>query len=282
MNRIFEKQNSEKHLKLLAAQRHLYTKAKKLKSWRMIVSVALVLLGIVFSLFFNKLSVLLSIVAGIIAIVVLLSKNWEKGLTLQAAKIQEEFDTSLFDLPWNGLLVGNRLTREVIENANSDFKGDRLRLRDWYANYNGGTHIQNVLHCQRANLAWDWQLRRTYSNYVIVLVVVLLAAGIVYSLFRENSLYDYLAEIFFPSLSAIIIGWESITEHRNLAKEKEAKEQEVSALLESSNLDLSTARQLQDIIFTFRTSTALVPEFIYKKLWNRYNNNMHRSAEQES
>ncbi|WP_420490001.1 S-4TM family putative pore-forming effector [Neobacillus vireti] len=42
---------------------------------------------------------------------------------------------------------------------------------------------------------------------------------------------------------------------------------------------MDTARRLQDIIFNFRTSTALIPDYFYKKLWKRYDNTMHNSVD---
>jgi hypothetical protein len=282
MNKIYEKQNSEKHIKLLAAQRYMYNKAKNLRSYRTNFSLFLIVASVVVSIWYAELSTYLSVLAGLWTIAILICKNYEKSTIIQGAKIQEEFDTSLFDIPWNTLLVGSKITREIITDANSNFKGDRSRLQNWYANYNNDLHIQNVIQCQRANLSWDWQIRQAYSNSIIFLLLILFLGEGIYALSQNKSLYDYLIEILFPSIPVVVIGIEAIIEHKALAREKQTKEQEVSSLLDANNIDVETVRRLQDIIYSFRTSTALIPDFFYKKLWQRYDNNMHNSVEQDS
>jgi hypothetical protein len=279
MNNIFEKQNSEKFIKLLAAQRYMYNKAKKIKSDRTYFSLLLLIASLLLPFWYTKGIPYLSVLAGLWTVTLLFFKNYEKKVIIQGAKLQEEFDTTLFELPWNSLLVGSKITREIIAEANSNFKGDRSRLQNWYVNYNNDSHIKNVLECQRANLSWDWRLRQAYCNFLLFMVCILFFGEAIYALVQQKSLYGYLNELLVPSIPILLIGIESIIEHKALAQEKQSKEQEVSSLIESNNLDMEVARKLQDLIFSFRTSTALIPEYFYKRLWKRYDNNMHNSAE---
>ncbi|MFJ5762801.1 S-4TM family putative pore-forming effector [Neobacillus sp. NPDC093182] len=191
----------------------------------------------------------------------------------------KEFDTSLFGLPWNNILVGSKLTREIITEADSNFKGNRSRLQNWYANYNKETHIQNIIHCQRANLSWGWRLRQGYCNFILLMISILFFGEAIFALVQNKSFYEYVVELFIPSIPIVGIVLESIIEHKVLVKDKKEKEQEVSSLLDGSQVDLETARRLQDIIFTFRTSTAIIPEYFYKIFWKRFDNTMHNSID---
>jgi hypothetical protein len=257
----------------------MYNKAKKIKSDRTYFSLFLLIVSLLLPFWYTKGIPYLSVLAGLWTVALLVFKNYEKKVIIQGAKLQEEFDTTLFELPWNSLLVGSKITREIIAEANSNFKGDRSRLQNWYANYNNDSHIKNVLQCQRANLSWDWRLRQAYCNFLLFMVCILFFGEAIYALVQQKSLYGYLNELLVPSIPILIIGIESIIEHKALAQEKQSKEQEVSSLIESNNLDMEAARKLQDLIFSFRTSTALIPEYFYKRLWKRYDNNMHNSAE---
>ncbi|MEH7485007.1 S-4TM family putative pore-forming effector [Neobacillus drentensis] len=279
MNNIFEKQNSEKFIKLLAAQRHMYNKAKKIKSNRTNFSLFLLITSLLLPFWYSKGVPYLGVISGIWTIALLLFKNYEKKVIIQGAKIQEEFDTTLFELPWNSFLVGSKITREVIADANSSFKGDRSRLQNWYANYNNDAHIKNVLQCQRANLSWDWRLRQAYCNFLLIMVCILFFGEAIYALVQQKSLIGYLNELLIPSIPILLIGIESIIEHKALAQEKQSNEQQVSSLLEANNLDMETIRKFQDLIYSFRTSTALIPDYFYKRLWRRYDRNMHNSVE---
>ncbi|MEH7119840.1 S-4TM family putative pore-forming effector, partial [Neobacillus vireti] len=209
MNSIYEKQNLEKFIKLLAAQRYLYNKAKKIKANRTYFSLFLIIASLAASIWYNKWSPYLSILAGIWTFALLLFKNYEKTIIVRAAKIQEEFDTTLFQLPWNNLLVGSKITREIITDANLNFKGDRSRLQNWYANYNKDSDIQNVILCQRANLSWDWRLREAYCSFIMLLIIILFFGEAIYALVEQKSFYGYLVELFIPSIPIIGMGIES-------------------------------------------------------------------------
>jgi hypothetical protein len=58
--------------------------------------------------------------------------SWlERGRLKAAAAIQEEFDTTIFDIPWNGLLAP-RPDPEDVAAAAARLRGDRAALRQWH------------------------------------------------------------------------------------------------------------------------------------------------------
>jgi len=118
----------------------------------------------------------------------------------QAATIQEQFDVDLFNLPWNQVLVGDRVSPELVSSAAASFKGDREKLKGWYADTGNIPYPLGVLLCQRANLVWDWRLRRQYAWIVSILTVFLFSLGIVLAIVTNLTLLDYLLALLIPSL----------------------------------------------------------------------------------
>ncbi|WP_347841554.1 S-4TM family putative pore-forming effector [uncultured Draconibacterium sp.] len=125
MNNIQTNQNKADFIRLLKAQRVAYSIAKRCMS----VEVIILLISIIFPIlliFFPDLveQSLVIILSGGLVILSVLLNNLMKNRTNVAAKIQEEFDTKLFNLTWNSLLCGsNAIDQET--NAKENAKWDK-------------------------------------------------------------------------------------------------------------------------------------------------------------
>lgn len=69
-----------------------------------------------------------------------------------AAKIQEQFDNGLFQLPWNSFLCGQTPTPRLVSEGNRRFRGDWTKLRDWYRATLEFAYPRDVLAWQHTNL----------------------------------------------------------------------------------------------------------------------------------
>ena len=282
---IASEQNTADNLRLLVAQRHLYTRAKGLRRWRTFGSVGLAGVAPFILFFWPNLKSLMAFIGGFWTLIASLVGHAESKKKKEAATIQEQFDTELFELPWNHMLVGNKLTPELIHAATRDFKGSKNELRDWYSDPGSTPYPLNVLLCQRSNLVWDWRLRRHYGTAITVLTAVYFIFTIVFVIATKQTLLDYILGLFLPSLSAFLQGIEVAKAHFTTAKEQEDKEKESSSLWESGlenpdSVSQEDCRKIQDWIYLRRSTGPLVPDWWYKWLRDKYDIDMRLVVEE--
>jgi hypothetical protein len=281
---IFELQNSSTSLRLLASQRHLYTQAKHLQRWRVIGTIGLVAIApLIYYLIPNSRAIL----AGVGGMWLLISRVVLEGIEAkkikQAAKIQEQFDVELFKLPWNRVLVGDRLSPELISSADKSYTGDREKLKDWYTDTGNAPYPLDVLLCQRASLVWDWRLRRHYAWGISALTALLFSLGIILAVATNLTLLDYLLALLIPSLAALLKGVEVARAHFKIAAEKEEIEREISHLWEAGLRDPTSVsreqcRCIQDCVYILRSKGPLVPDKWYIWLRDRYRVDMQSAV----
>lgn len=260
-------QNNEENIRLLAAQKHLYTEAKNLHRWRITGAIILAAISPIITFFLPAFRPLLVIISGIYLILVWIFKGTEITKVKQAATIQEQFDTELFKLPWNQMLVGEKLAPESIHAADREFSDDRRKLKDWYVDPGDIPYPLCVLVCQRENIVWDWKLRQKYWKAVVTVTIFWLAITIIISIVSKLSAYDFMVGLLFPSSPALIQGIDISKEHYEIAKEKESKAKEISTILDknTNSVTIEQCREIQNYIY-FNRKGPFVPDWYYNRL----------------
>lgn len=281
---ITAEQNIPGNLRLLAAQRLLYSEAKQFRHWRLIGSIGLAVIAPIL-LFYQPTTATALTAFGTIWLAIdrLLLKRVETQKVKQAAIIQEEFDTELFKLSWNRMLVGNKVSPEQIGIAVHRYKGNYDQLRDWYPDTGSIPYPLNVLICQRINLAWDWQLRRRYAIGIATLTAVYILLLIGFAIATNRLVIDFLLGLLFPALSAVIEGVDVAWDHFHIAHEKEEMANEILSLWEQGlknphAISKNQCRDIQDCIYTQRSNGPLVPDWWYNRLRNKYEVDMYATA----
>jgi hypothetical protein len=281
-------QNSETSLQLLAAQRQRYSTAKTLRSIRVYLSAIMAIAVPVLSYKYPVTTNYFAVTGGVwLLLSTLVLKRTENSLIQTAAKIQEQFDTQVFDLPWNTVLVGHTVSKELVISAAEDFTGDKEDLRNWYPDTSTMGLLMSILICQRSNIVSDWRLTRSYGYLVGIVTTAIFVVGIVVAVVTDQKLVDYLLKFLIPSLAILVAGIETFREHLEISYKKQGKEQEVNQLLEQTeqcpeSLTLGQCRQLQDYIFCLRSQQPLVPDWYYKIRRERYERDMQQAAEEFS
>src|SRR4051812_28663575 len=114
---IIVEQNKDQHISELSAQRQIYTEAKLLFYLQLVIAVPIPIV-ISFVQVFDKnaaklgwLFAFYSVVASILEIYIEAEINRKKQL---AATIQEQFDCSVLVIPWNKVLVKEKVMPEII------------------------------------------------------------------------------------------------------------------------------------------------------------------------
>lgn len=276
-------QNNKENIRLIAAQRYLYSKAKKLRIIRVAGSLFLALIMAPLTIiFFPDFNVGLGILSSIWLVVMFLLNHFESRTTKTAATIQEQFDTTVFGLDWNKFLAGNKVSPEIIVNARGKYKADMSTLNNWYGDLNEIPKTMGILLCQRSNLVWDWRLRRYFGWKIIICLLFLIGLDFTIAYYTKITTKDFILGLFLPSLSAIIIGVHETKEHFEIANGKEKLEGQLTSLLdliieEQQTVGIKELRQIQDKIYELRKKVALIPDWWYNMLKGEFENDMQNS-----
>lgn len=204
--------------------------------------------------------------------------------TRKAALVQERFDTTLFGAPWNGLLVGEPLRDDEVQELVRGFGQLRQRLRakreemvaDWYdVRTDGVPWPYGALLCQRQNLAWDARLRRKWAGVLAGSIFGWVVVCIGVASATDMSMLDTLLRLIAPSVPAIQIAWAAALEHRSVADQRERATRIVEDELRAASdgpraTTAAIVRQVQDVIWLTRTKAARVPQPFYNRSRSQY------------
>ncbi len=169
MMNIAQEQNTSENLRLLAAQKRMYSLAKRIHFVRIAAVLLLELAAPFVVIALPDWRDGLELVGAVLTLIsALILTDIEANRVKQAATVQEELDVQLFQLPWNKTLVGHEVAPELINRAAKEYKGGDDKIRDWYPDPGGVPYPKDAFLCQRTNLMWGVRLQ---SNYAYTLVI---------------------------------------------------------------------------------------------------------------
>ncbi|PJG59246.1 hypothetical protein CUC53_08045 [Aeromonas cavernicola] len=118
---------------------------------------------------------------------------WVKKWRDNAARIQEVFDTNLFELEWNEIVVGKKPEYELAYEKAKKYGLDAERivnLKEWYPTViDKVTSIFGVFFCQRVNIYWDTRMRLRYS-LAVRMILVLIELGVMgYGIYTKKDMF---------------------------------------------------------------------------------------------
>ncbi|MET9522863.1 S-4TM family putative pore-forming effector [Streptomyces coeruleorubidus] len=264
---ISEAQNSERSIRLLAAQRRLYADAKVIHNSRVLIVVVAGLLGVALALNFPSARAPIGFSAAVILLLIsIVGSAREKRKSKEAASVQEEFDTAVFQLPWNSVLA-DRPTNGLVVEAALRHKGGGLE--DWYGNTDSLARPLDVLVCQRSNLAWGVSTHRRWAAAVMSAIFAWIAGIVITCLLLNLSFSSSIFAVVTPLLPTFreyVEMWKSSMESVRSKEKAESKASDIwEAALSSRRLpSLVKCREVQDRICTIRQSNAVVPDWFYK------------------
>jgi len=275
-NSIPQTQNAKQQLERLAAQRTLYSRAKTVAGIQAIVSVPAAIAWSFAANIYPSMKPWAALWGLVIAIIdVALLDTLQSGSQKDAAKVQEEFDCAVLDLPWNSLVVGPHPDPERIAEASHKYRPDpKHPIENWYPHEVEKLPLSSGrLVCQRTNLWWDWKLRQRYGLVLLCGGLVIAVASLVTGLVRHLSLADSLLTFWVPLSPAYLWAVREFRKHQSAAKLAERLKEYTStlwarALVGSiSEAELrEESRKVQDQIYVRRRDSALVFDWIYNRL----------------
>jgi hypothetical protein len=268
--RITQRQDSPEHLQRLLAYSYHYRVAHRWRRARALGTFVLAAAGPILSLFIPATSdVVAAISAGWLVLGRTLLNEMERRSTLEAVRVQEMYDNSLFYLPWNTALVGRRPSPDDVAAAARHIKDDTA-YRKWYSIELGNTPWPaDVLLCQRQSMVWGRQDHQAYGSAIFIAGVTWFLVGVVVALVHDLSLAEYLIKIFLPSAPAFLDSVELARSHRQQSANRQQVEDKINDLWEAGQIrpELLTAaacREIQDSAYLLRRDGPRVPHLFYR------------------
>jgi len=178
MNDILKKQNSEKQLRRLAAQRQLYSTAKRIFGAQLVLGGPIAVICAITALAIQSVEGYVAAWGVLITLLDLLwLEPWQKRLRERAARIQEIFDCDVLQLSWNDIKVGSKPDTELVkEQADKYFQyvQNPLPLSNWYPTVVGSLPVDMArIVCQRSNCWWDSNQRKHYATLLVATLAVI-------------------------------------------------------------------------------------------------------------
>lgn len=274
MNSIPSKQNEDKNLSLLRARRRLYKSAKRYQGAVVLVTLLLPTVSLSAAAFAPGAMAYIAAAALLFGVCeVIFLDRWHKGLMKTAAKLQEDFDCDVLEMRRNEFLEGAAVDpEEVYDLSAKKFNPDgEQQLRDWYPVAVGSVpmHVGRIL-CQRENLLYDGNVRKTYSRLLRIGLLLLVAGLSVYSIAAGLKVDAFLLTVLAPATP--IFNWtlREFFRQRDTVETLERLKSESQKLWKKAvegmpvNEAAERSRELQDAIYNHRVASPLVFDFLYR------------------
>jgi SMODS-associating 4TM effector domain len=268
--RIRERQDQPPHLGRLLAYSYLYIVAQRWHRAGALGTILLATAAPIISLLVPSTSDILAALSAGWLVAGRTVLSWlEDHQKLQAARIQELYDTRLFQLPWNTALAGREPAPEDVAAAAAHMR-DTSPYLDWYSIDLGNTPWPgDVLLCQRMSMIWGRRDHRAYGTTILIVGITWFLLGLAIALARDLSLAEYLIKIFLPSSPALLDCTELARSHWRHAAQRENAEKDIQDVWDAHRGDPAAinpgaCRNIQDTAFLLRSHGSRVPNFFYK------------------
>ena len=274
---VYERQNDKILLKCLVAQRREYSFVKRIKFWKVFISVGLVTVFTILTTIFDNLF-LASISTLLNMLILIVSKNIEKYMSskqVHAAKIQQYFDANCYNstsgqqlIPLNTLFVSTEIADIV-----SEVHDDALpSVKNWYSDYSSFFPYKQILFCQKENINWDGRLRNFYKTAIIICSVIIILGTIVYAIVKNISFNSWMTIISFLLVIAdyvintiCILNSDTKRLEQLFTAQKKAEQK-----CDFKSNEYEDLLKLQKLIYEHRQNCFLIPDFIYKMKEKKY------------
>ena len=262
---IFLAQNTADRRRLVAAQSRSYSDAKRVFAVRISAVAALGLVSCVLSLLYPGGAAFIGGVGGTALLIIsIIVRSLEKNLRGRAAAIQEEFDTQIFQIPWNKVQASHPSGKDIALAADR-YRGGRDA--NWYDPTDKTHRPFDILICQEANLGWGatmhWLWGWTLVSLTALAAVGIIAIQLVLSLPPDGFFLSLIA----PFIALLKEAMEQIAANFETWRDKRAIESKIADCWRDGMDGLGAPsieeiRSVQNRIFQFRLSNPFVPDWL--------------------
>ncbi|MDD4651299.1 MAG: S-4TM family putative pore-forming effector [Methanothrix sp.] len=279
MSDIPERQNEDRFLRYLAAQRQLYTEDKRV-GYGSLISIAIAtIIGTFIQLFLSEVAGCANLAVLVLATLGLLIPMLSQSRTY-AANVQERFDCSLLQIEWNDALA-EEPEEMIISQKAARFQGSRdwhqatSDLRDWYENPHIVTDplAKARIACQMENIGYSHRQGRWWAVMLMATVVVLF----LFLIFIGMSMKWTITQLFLgpvPLFAPLMIGAvQNAAQHLEAASKLDRLSRIAQVLWHDAQGEYvdemvltQRARALQNEIYHLRRDYLPVPDWWYNLL----------------
>ncbi|MDE0231067.1 MAG: S-4TM family putative pore-forming effector [bacterium] len=279
MGDIAEAQRTEPNLRRQLAARVFYRGAKRLQTFGGSVALMLALVAPLIRYWDPDAGPILGAVAGLWIFLTRLVVRPLRGRRREMGAVtQEQFDVEVLQLTPN-LSLKHMVSEEEIRRASGD-AANLANTPAWYPTDADTAWPASVLICQRSNAVWARRQHRSYGLLLTAAAGLWFLVGVGVGIASDASLATYLAALALPSLPALLDASELAREHLKAATQRQETEQRINNLLDAATATEADLREIQDEVFSLRRGAALVPEWYYKLVAGRFENDMRYAAKQ--
>ena len=204
-----------------------------------------------------------------------LHSNFLRAKKEEAAKIQEEFDTDVFNLQWDDTNVGSKPDSGLILKKSKKFNKNNQNYTgflNWYT-FKAASfrYPESIAFCQQQNLFWDSSLRKEIAFYSKILLTIIIGIVLILGVVNDFTFRGLITNVVSLLLPICLFFYKIITEHYETIKEMERLrgindqlvESIISTSLSSAEV-LKKCRQLQTAIYNHRKSARPIPNWLHK------------------
>jgi hypothetical protein len=281
LNEIPKIQNEEGALQLLAAQRQLYARAKRLLGWQLLLGGPIAALVALLGIFEPGAKVFVAAWGlSILVLDTLYLGPYQRRLRETGARVQERFDCHVLGLRWDTTKVGHPEPVELVHEQAQRYQTWASKmppLADWYPRA-----VQRLplplarIVCQRTNCWWDAKQRRYYATVMAGLLVTGILLVFWIGVAAGFHLSEVLVIVALPMSTTLILAHRQWIDHREAADRLDRLREHAERVWrhaisnpEDPNLE-HEARSLQGEIFDGRKRNPPVFDFVFK--WLRSSN----------
>ena len=264
MHDILKKQNDSENINFLRASASAYQKAK---NGEIKISYFLIFLSIAYPLTYIFLKdettklILFGCSFGITILIQIFSGTF-KGYTSKGAIFKEEFDISIFGLPW--ISTVKKPYYSEVSYFSNQYRGNIIK--DWYSVNLSPTVSVNtaVAVFQHSNASWDIEIRKTYRKWLIS-YVVFYSIILLVLLYINNIDGLTIFLLLFSLLSFYIHFITLIRGHSSAIKKRESISKRLDEIIQNKKyINTDELRDIQDVIYITSQEASKVPNFFLR------------------
>lgn len=268
---IKTEQDTAEALRLLLAQRRLYSQSKRWLALRLIGIGVIGIAAPVVAFVWPSSSVVMGAIAGVW---IFLSKTvflaTERRMAARAAAIQELFDVTVFKMPELTTRSPMPTLEDIAKLAGPDDQlmaaAKKERLLGWYEVNVEDAGAVAVSICQRTNAAYSADLLKTSARLWLGIVCAWGIILIAVSWILKFSFSDFLMGVAFPLLPAFL---DAVTYRQGIRRATSEREAFSSEIQDKLLKDEVTGEDLiiwQTAMYGLRRNLPQVPDFVYKMM----------------
>jgi len=288
-NDIPARQASEERRGLLRARHRNYRAAKVTQGILLMVSILLPVIGVWIGPQVPEIRPYMTLASLILLVMeTAVFDRIQKDRLKRGAKLQEQFDTEVFDLPWNRFITGAPVEHEDVRRLSAKplSKKREEHFWAWYEACIGRVplHLARLIG-QRTNISYDARLRRRYGGWLLTLTILFGVALLYAGLYKGLQFAELIMTLVVPFLP--ILTWalrermQQVNSAISLTNLHGEWDKIWSKALGGADAATLTAesRSLQDAIYQHRERSPLVFDWVYSIFRRANEDEAHYAAE---